>query len=335
MDRSRRRYGVAAIVLVGIAVVAVLVASQRSPTSVSGQVDVDHLPVGPAAPALEAEGWLNTAPLSAADLKGKVVVYDFWTYSCVNCVRTFPYLRSWFERYERDGLVIIGVHSPEFQFEKSDDNVTKAVKRQGVTWPVAFDDDLDIWNAFGTRYWPSKYVADREGHVRYVHYGEGAYGETENVLRKLLDVDPTSSRASSPRESTTSTERITPETYLGTERGPGDARVVGAWESDREKTVSTAAGAAIELEYRAREVNLVMAGANGDAIDAVIELDGKPLPPEYRTSQTQIDDEGRTFVRVDVSDLFRLVLGPAVETHTVRVIAEGPGLEAYAFTFGT
>jgi thiol-disulfide isomerase/thioredoxin len=335
MDRSRRRYGVAAIALAGIAVVAVLVATQRSPTSVAGRVDVENLPVGPKAPALEAEGWLNTEPLSAVDLKDKVVVYDFWTYSCVNCVRTLPYLRSWYERYERDGLLIVGVHSPEFQFEKSDDNVTKAVQRLDVNWPVAFDDDLDIWNAFGTRYWPSKYIADRDGRVRYVHYGEGAYDETENVLRKLLDVDPTSKRAASPRESTASNERITPETYLGTERGPGDANIVGAWESDREKVVSAAAGAAIELDYRAREVNLVMAPASGVAMDVVIELDGKPLPPDFRTSQTRVDDAGRTIVRVDESDLFRLLLGPAVEAHTVRVVATAPGLEAYAFTFGT
>ena len=335
MDRSRRRYGVVAIVLAGIAVVAVLVAVQRSPTSVAGRVNVEKLPVGPAAPALEAEGWLNSKPLGAADLAGKVVVYDFWTYSCVNCVRTLPYLRSWYERYQRDGLVIVGVHTPEFEFEKSDDNVTKAVKRLDVTWPVAFDDGMTIWNSFGNRYWPAKYITDREGRVRYVHYGEGAYDETQNVLRKLLEVDPSSTRAASPRESPPANERITPETYLGTERGPGDAKVVGAWEADREKVVSTAAGAAIELAYRAREVNLVMAPATAAPVEVVMELDGKPLPPKYRTTQTRIDDAGRTIVRVDESDLYRLVLGPAVESHTLRVVAPGPGLEVYAFTFGT
>jgi thiol-disulfide isomerase/thioredoxin len=151
VSRSRRRYAAIALVLSGLAVVAVLVARGTSPSQVARPVDVDNLPVGPKAPALDAEGWLNSAPLRPADLAGKVVVYDFWTYSCVNCVRTLPYLRSWYARYAPDGLVIVGVHSPEFEFEKSDANVTKAVQRLQVTWPVAFDDDMAIWNAFGNR----------------------------------------------------------------------------------------------------------------------------------------------------------------------------------------
>jgi thiol-disulfide isomerase/thioredoxin len=220
LPSSRRRYAVVALVLAGLAVVAVLVASGTNPERVSGRVDVENLPVGPKAPALDADGWLNSRPLGRAELAGKVVVYDFWTYSCVNCVRTLPYLRSWYARYARDGLVIVGVHSPEFDFEKSDTNVTNAVRRLDVTWPVAFDDDLAIWNAFGNRYWPAKYVTDRSSRLRYVHFGEGAYREVEDVLRKLLGVNPGEARATPPRDRKSAhvATNITPETYLGTER---------------------------------------------------------------------------------------------------------------------
>jgi thiol-disulfide isomerase/thioredoxin len=334
MDRSRRRYAVGAIALAGVAVAAVLVASGTDPVEVRGRVNPKQLPVGPSAPPLEAEGWLNSEPLRAADLRGKVVVYDFWTYSCVNCVRTIPYLRAWYARYRPDGLVIIGVHSPEFEFEKSDANVSRAVERLDVTWPVAFDDDMAIWNSFANRYWPAKYVTDRRGRVRYVHFGEGAYRETEDVLRELLGVAATASRAASPDEPAASVDtRITPETYLGEDRGPGDAKIAGAWRRDGEHVESAASGATIELAYRAREVNLVMEPV-GAAVDVVVELDGRPLPARYRTSQTQIDAAGRTFVRVDQPDLFRLVLGPSVENHTVRLTPQAAGVRAFAFTFG-
>jgi thiol-disulfide isomerase/thioredoxin len=335
MSRSRRRYAVIALVLAGLAVVAVLVASGTNPTRVSGRVDVDDLPVGPKAPTLRAEGWLNTRPLRPADLARRVVVYDFWTYSCVNCVRTLPYLRSWYARYARDGLVIVGVHSPEFEFEKSDANVTRAVKRLDVTWPVAFDDEMRIWNAFGNRYWPAKYVTDRLGRLRYVHFGEGAYTEVENVLRKLLGVERTAARATPPSrtEAAHVAADITPETYLGTERGPGDARVTG-WQSDREKVLALAPGATIELPYTAREVNLVMAPPPTGPVDVLVELDGQPLAVPYRTVQTVADAEGRTHVRVEEPDLYRLVLGPTVERHTLRLTAQAPGVQAFAFTFG-
>jgi thiol-disulfide isomerase/thioredoxin len=331
----RRLYAAIALVLAALAAVAVLVAQGRDPSTIAGRVDPEDLPVGPEAPALRAEGWLNSRPLAARDLRGKVVVYDFWTYSCVNCVRTIPYIRSWFERYRRDGLVVVGVHSPEFGFEKSDANVAAAVKRLDVTWPVAFDDDLEIWRDFSTNYWPSKYVADRSGRVRYVHFGEGAYEETEDVLRKLLGVKPASPRATAPgtREAHVGTD-ITRETYLGTDRGPGDARIVGAWQRDGEKIVAAARGATVELPYRAREVNLVLAPAPAGPVDVLVELDGAPLPPAYRTPQIRVDAEGRTFVRVDVPDMYRLVLGRAIEDHTLRLTAQGPDLQAFAFTFG-
>ena len=199
--RGNRGYLVAAVILLAVAVTAVLVGARTDPSKVSGAVDTSHLKVGPAAPAVDSSTWINSPPLSQADLRGKVVLYDFWTYSCVNCVRTFPSLRAWFDRYTRDGLVVIGIHSPEFDFEKVTKNVEAAVKRDAVTWPVALDNDMTIWKRFDNQYWPADYIADRRGRIRYTHFGEGDYTNTENVLRTLLGV-----RASSPRAA-----EVTPE----------------------------------------------------------------------------------------------------------------------------
>src|SRR4029077_19219991 len=178
-----------------VALASVLVAAGSKPSSISGPVDTSHLPDNGPAPALKAKGWINSAPLTPANLTGKVVLYDFWTYSCINCVRTFPYARAFYDRYRADGLVVIGVHSPECDFEKVHTNVEAAVKRLDVTWPVALDDDMTIWNAFKNQYWPADYVADRTGHLRYTHFGEGDYSNTENVLRTLLGVPASSPRA--------------------------------------------------------------------------------------------------------------------------------------------
>jgi len=337
---SRWKYAVAALALVVFAVAAVVFASGSDPESVTGKVDVANLPVGPTPPGLDgAKGWINTEPLTDADLAGKVVIYDFWTYSCVNCVRTLPHLRALHDRYAKDGLVVVGIHSPEFEFEKDHGNVADAVQRLKVEYPVALDDDMDIWNAFGTQYWPQKFVADRSGHVRYGHIGEGGYAETEAVVRTLLGVSaksPSASTEESVKASPPPTENISPETYLGTARGSGAATLDGPWTSEPQYVQADAAGAAITLAYSAREVNLVLApGERGaDPVDVSVELDGQPLTPEYRTADTKIDSEGATFVRVTGSDLYRLVLGPSVEQHTIRLTTRAPGLRAFAFTFG-
>ncbi|MCJ7436943.1 MAG: redoxin domain-containing protein [Acidimicrobiia bacterium] len=337
---SRWKYGAVALALVVFAAAAVVFASGSDPESVTGTVDVANLPVGPTPPGLDgAKGWINSKPLTDADLAGKVVVYDFWTYSCVNCIRTLPHLRALHDRYAKDGLVIVGVHSPEFEFEKDHGNVADAVQRLHVEYPVALDDDMNIWNAFGTQYWPQKFVADRKGHVRYGHVGEGGYRETENVVRELLGVPASAPRASTEgnvKASPPPTQNISPETYLGLERGSGAATLDGPWTSEAQYVQADAAGAAIALAYSAREVNLVLApGERGAAaIDVTVELDGAPLPPEYRTPDTMVDDQGATFVRVTGSDLYRLVIGPAVGQHTIGLTARAPGLRAFAFTFG-
>ena len=233
---SRIRYLIAALVLVILAAVAVAVASQRDPADVGGREDVAEIlarPPGRPIPSLAADGWLNSPEVRAADLNDKVVVVDFWTYSCVNCVRTMPFLRAWYDRYADDGLEIIGVHSPEFQFEKDVDNVADAVDDLGVTWPVALDPEMVIWSAFENRFWPAKYVFDRDGRLRYLHVGEGAYDETEDILRALLDIDEGAPRADDadaggepdpelppcPEAQLDDDGCQTPELYLGSLRG--------------------------------------------------------------------------------------------------------------------
>jgi thiol-disulfide isomerase/thioredoxin len=359
--RSRRKYVVLFGLLAVLAIGAVVVAASSDPSKVAGTVDVHHLPVGPDAPALEAaNGWINSSPLTRADLRGKVVLYDFWTYSCVNCVRAIPHVEALYQRYARDGLVVVGVHSPEFDFEKNHSNVQAAVKRLDVTYPVALDDDLAIWTEFQNQYWPAHYLADRQGRLRAAGVGEGNYTETEDEVRALLDVPRSAPRAAAVHEGKVGTpptarQDVTPETYLGLQRGIANAQpgivtypaardtelgqpvLVGPWFGDTQDVASTASGAAIVMKYHAREANLVLASgaAGGAPVDLRITLDGKPLPPAYRTVDTKVAADGSTYVHIDSSDLYRLVLGPAIETHVLRLTAESDGVEAFAFTFSS
>ena len=353
---ARKLYLWAALGLVVLSGAAIWIASQADPSETIAAVDVNKLPVGPPVAELHAKGWLNSEALANRDLAGKVVVYDFWTYSCVNCVRTLPYVRAWYDRYRDDGLVVIGVHSPEFDFEKDHGNVERAVARLKVTWPVALDDDMAIWGDFNNRYWPAKWITDRQGRIRYFHPGEGNYAQTEDVIRALLGVNGSSARADDPKEPGPApdqvTQTITQETYLGTERGSvaqagqqaytlselrlHQPALAGTWLAEPQLIRSVSPEASLSLKYLAREVNLVMAsgGPAGSPIDVTVELDGKPVPEAYRTADTRVDDQGATYVHVEASDLYRLVLGPRVEQHTVRLIPRTAGLEAFAYTFG-
>jgi thiol-disulfide isomerase/thioredoxin len=358
-ERPRRRglYLVVAAIIAVVALSAVLFAAGSNPTTISGSVDTSNLADKGPAPALDAKGWINSPPLTSAELTGKVVLYDIWTYSCINCVRTFPYVRAWYDRYRADGLVVIGVHSPEFDFEKVHGNVEGAVKRLDVTWPVALDDDMTIWNAFKNQYWPADYVADRTGHLRYSHFGEGDYANTENVLRSLLGVASTSPHAGqNVKAETASGKPVNPETYLGAGNAQRPSQIgaesgvheyptntkptapavtlEGSWNGEVERVTSAAVGSAIALGMHAQSVNLVLASATGKAVIAIVTLDGRPVPVNERGASIHVDAAGRTIVAVTAPDMYRLVAAPGVEDHQLRVIAEQPGLEAYSFTFG-
>ena len=358
------------------AAVAVLVAGATDPAEVAeigSAEDILAEDPGPPAPELVAEGWLNSEPLTKADLDGKVVIVDFWTYSCVNCVRTFPFLRAWHERYADDGLVIVGVHSPEFDFERDHDNVAREVEDQDITWPVAFDDNMVIWNEFGNQFWPAKYVFDRDDRLRFFHPGEGAYEETEDVIRALLGVDPDSRRADDGTDDGGSIPELLPcqapasvdldcqtgEAYLGSLRGAasfsspeglGEGEAVftipdpqphhtvalgGSWLISGEAAISAADGASIVMAYTGSEINLVMAPPANGSVDVVVELDGEAVPAGSLGGDVTTDDQGRTVVNVDEDALYELVVTSGPGQHVLVLRPDAPGLAAYAFTFGS
>jgi cytochrome c biogenesis protein CcdA/thiol-disulfide isomerase/thioredoxin len=291
---------------------------------------------GPAPDFAAISTWLNTEPLTLDGLRGKVVLIDFWTYSCVNCLRTLPFLRGWDKAYRDDGLLIVGVHTPEFAFEHEVDNVRGALERLEIDYPVAIDNDFGTWNAYGNRYWPAKYLIDRDGHVRYVHFGEGAYAETERVIRSLLAERPTASALVSAAIAEAMPSReATPETYLGYERLmglanpavapdreapyllPGRLRVNqlaygGRWRVEPERAVAER-NARLRLRFRAKEVNLVLGGKGR----VQVVLDGKLT---------------RTVV-VRGSRLYNLLRLPKLRTGLLELRFER-GVSGYAFTFG-
>jgi cytochrome c biogenesis protein CcdA/thiol-disulfide isomerase/thioredoxin len=289
------------------------------------------------APSFEGGGrWFNTAPLTMEKLRGKVVLVDFWTYSCINCLRTLPHLRAWHERYAKDGLVIVGVHSPEFAFEHVASNVSHAIERLHVRYPVVQDNDFRIWGAYGNQYWPAEYLIDRRGHVRRAHFGEGDYDESEHAIRELLLERPgTKLGAAVPVRDATPTTPLTPESYLGSERidrvagtpirpGIESAYVFpqklaqnflgfgGRWTVENERAIA-GRRARLRLHFAAKKVYLVMSGHGR----AQVLVNGRPV---------------RT-VRVDGDRLYTLVDSP----HLLDALLElrfTPGVAAYAFTFG-
>ncbi len=276
--------------------------------------------------------WINSPPLTMQELRGKVVLVDFWTYSCINCLRTLPYLESWDVRYRSKGLVILGVHSPEFAFEHSLGNVRAAVKRLGVRYPVALDNDFATWNAYQNQYWPADYLIDRRGHVRDAHFGEGAYAETEHKIRQLL-ARPLPSALDQPDR--TPTELRTPESYLGYTRignyagSPlrtdtpakyqfppslaGDSfAYAGTWTVEGERILA-GSGARLRLHFLAKSVHLVLGGHGVVAVT----LNGKKLRD----------------VEVTGDRLYTLVRQRQARDGMLE-LSFTPGLSAYAFTFG-
>ena len=288
----------------------------------------------PVAPELRGiVDWINGGPVTLAELRGRVVLIDFWTYSCVNCLRTLPHLKAWDRAYRDDGLTIIGVHSPEFAFERVPDNVRAAVRQLGIRYRVALDNGFATWTAYGNQYWPAKYLIDRTGRVRYVHFGEGEYDETERMIRRYLGSGNEVAHKVADR---TPTLRTTPESYLGYERLDrfAGSRIVADHEAtyrfpsrlardqlayagrlrvDAERAVA-GADARIRLRFFAREVNLVLGGRG--RVDVL--LDGR------LRRVVEVEDEPR---------LYRLLELPLARDGLLELRLP-PGIEAYAFTFG-
>ena len=325
---------------------------------------VVDLPVEGQLPSLSgATGWLNSPRLTAADLRGKVVLIDFWTYTCINWLRSLPYVRAWAEKYQDHGHVVIGVHTPEFDFEHDLDNVRRAAKDLRVNYPIAIDNDYAIWDAFGNRYWPALYFVDRHGQIRHHRFGEGDYEQSEAIIQRLLTeagsggighdlvaVDARGVETAADWDSLWS-----PENYLGHERTENFASSNGAvldtphvyaaparlalnqwtlagdWTVQRQATVLNQAGGRIAYRFHARDLHLVMRPtAPGTSVRFRVDLDGQPPGAAHGT-----DVDGQGNGTVTEPRLYQLIRQPdPVTERTFEVIFLDPGVQACAFTFG-
>jgi cytochrome c biogenesis protein CcdA/thiol-disulfide isomerase/thioredoxin len=303
------------------------------------------LPVlGKAAEFSGITGWLNSNALTLESLKGKVVLVDFWTYSCINCIRTLPHVTSWYDTYKDQGFVVVGVHSPEFAFEKETKNVAAAIKDHAIHYPVAQDNDFATWKAYDNQFWPAEYLIDAQGRVRETHFGEGNYDETEANIRSLLkEAKVASLPTMAPAiTDTTPTERQSPETYLGLSRrarfntgtdpqklGNNEWNLSGNWLSGNDSIASGATGDSLSFQFNAKEVYLVMKPQSGVSAKVHVQLDGKDVGSSGGT------DAKDSTVLVSEDRLYHLVhLENSGSWHVVTLVFENPGTEAFAFTFG-
>ena len=323
-----------------------------------------RLPVEGRLPSFEgATGWLNSPPLTAAGLQGKIVLVNFWTYTCVNWLRQLPYLRAWAGKYAGDGLVVIGVHTPEFPFEHDAGNVGRAVREMRIDYPVAIDNDYAVWSAFDNHYWPALYFADAQGRIRHHHFGEGEYQQSEMIIQQLLaetgstdaghdlvSVDAPGAEAPADWASLRS-----PENYTGYERtenfaSPGDAvpgehhayttpaqlrlnhwALAGDWTIGEQAATLNEAGGQITYRFHARDLHLVMGPAvPGTSVRFRVLIDGQPPGAAHGAD---VDDQGAGTVAEQ--RLHQLIRQPgAITDRTFEITFLDPGIQAYSFTFG-
>jgi thiol-disulfide isomerase/thioredoxin len=376
----RRALGV--VVLASVAVIALnldqklltkysAVSTNEIEQSLLNQFGENRTPHAPASlagnyeqfPSLDgAVGWLNSPPLTPQGLRGKVVLVDFWTYSCINCLRTLPYVTAWNVKYHDHGLVVIGVHSPEFAFERDPGNVAQAVKMLGITYPVALDSNLTIWQAFANEYWPAEYLIDANGNVRSQHFGEGDYAASETAIQKLLveagnanvpggTVNP---QAGGAELAADNSDMASPETYVGYDRAQNfaspqaltpdiatqytlpaapalnDWGLQGEWKDGGQVAVLNAAPGQVLFRFHARDLHLVLGPAGDHPVRFRVLIDGAPPGADHGTDT---DAQGIGTVR-DVR-LYQLVrqAGP-VQDRTFTIQFLDPGVEVFSFTFG-
>jgi len=305
--------------------------------------------------------YLNTTPEELTkEIKGKVVLYDFWTYSCINCIRTLPYITAWNDKYSDQGLLIVGIHSPEFEFEKDPENVKMAIAKHGINYPVVLDNDMETWKAFENRYWPRKYIADHEGYLRYDHIGEGNYKETEKIIQELLEERATALGIQmASKESLVDIEEFehslfrTPELYFGykfaqnrnqfgSEEGfqPGKTisysepvnidlhkfYLIGDWKNYEDSMELASDTGSIKLLYNAKEVNIV----TNKGAELEILLDGQPLPTEH----VGRDIISNNMLKVSDAGLYNIINSESSSSHTIEIKVSGKGFQIFTFTFG-
>ncbi|MGO8738487.1 cytochrome c biogenesis protein DipZ [Rhodoblastus sp.] len=318
--------------------------------------------LGPAPELSGAVAWLNSSPLTLKALKGKVVLVDFWTYSCINCLRTLPYVRAWAAKYRDKGLVVIGVHAPEFAFERDIANVKRAVKDLGIDYPVAIDNDYAIWRAFDNQYWPAEYIVDARGRLRHQHFGEGGYDETEKIIQQLLAeagalVTPTKAfedKATGAEAAPDFADVRSEETYIGYSRAenfasPGGAvedsghvyqgadlklnqwSLAGDWTIGPERAELDRAGGAVAFRFHARDLHLVLGpGPDGKPVRFKVTIDGAAPGDAHGVD---VDAQGQGTVTAE--RLYQLVRQQgAIHDRLFRIEFLDPGVRAYAFTFG-
>jgi thiol-disulfide isomerase/thioredoxin len=310
-----------------------------------------------------ATGWINSSPLTEKQLKGKVILVDFWDYSCINCIRAIPYVRAWAEKYKDSGLVVIGVHTPEFDIEKQLPNVQKAVTKFGITYPVALDNNYAIWNAFHNQFWPAHYFIDAKGKVRYTHFGEGEYDQSERWIQQLLKeanaknmpANTVSVRAQGVEAAADLSEVRSPETYIGYARVqhfasaggldhddeklyavPGQLRLnewglAGKWTDHEQVALLGAARGKIVFRFHARDLHLVLGPSpSGKPIRFRVSIDGHAPGQDHGVD---IDEQGNGTVKEN--RLYQLIRqkGPVAD-HTFAIEFLDPGVQAFSFTFG-
>ncbi len=290
---------------------------------------------GPAPDFKTGDNWLNSSPLKMADLKGKVVLIDFWTYSCINCIRTLPYVTKWYDTYKDKGFVVVGVHTPEFTFEQDAGNVANAIAQFGIHYPVVQDNDYSIWNSYNNQYWPAEYLINQKGEIVEEHFGEGNYDETENNIRELLGLNATSSAANSQDLSSIGS----PEMYFGTDRlqnltpsqnpssSPADYSINknvslnnfslgGRWQFAPGNATLTGTSGEIDLKFHSAKIYMVASSQNPANLQ--ITVDGKP----------------QKTVTVQDAKLYTLFDSEDYSDHIIEIKIDQSGFEAFTFTFG-
>ena len=323
------------------------------PTGQPASNGSDLSDLGPAPEFTGIDHWLNSKPLTLADLRGKVVLVDFWTYSCINCIRTLPYVEGWYQKYASDGLVVVGVHAPEFAFEHDTGNVSAATARYGITYPVAQDNEFATWSAYSNQYWPADYLIDATGHIRAEHFGEGDYDATEADIRALLQEAGSSAlpgQTAAPAGAPIA-DGQTPETYLGSARQasfqgdyPGDGThtlqlpsqldlnswaLDGTWDVASQYITATQAQDKLQLRFQARDVYLVLSAPG--SVTAHVAIAGAATTSTGGTEDVSASGE----LTVSSARLYHLVHLPASEQATLTITFDSPGAQVFAFTFGS
>ena len=364
--KSEIKTAIILAVAIGVGIVAISVAfstlDQASVVNIGGDsTQIDKSEFKKAPDLVGIAHYLNTTPEELAQvIEGKVVLYDIWTYSCINCIRTLPYITAWDDKYADQGLLIIGIHSPEFEFEKVPENVQMSIEKHGINYPVVMDNDMETWQAFENRYWPRKYIADHEGYIRYDHIGEGGYQETEKIIQQLikersdaLGIQMNSASSLVDIEEFEHTLFRTPELYfgyyfaqnrnqLGSEEGFQPEKIAtyqepdkielhkfyptGTWKNHKDSMELISETGEIKLLYNAKEVNIVT--ANNAELE--IYLDGEPLSTQYAGH----DITSENILSVSEPGLYNIVTSEDSASNIMEIKVKGKGFQIFTFTFG-